>query len=275
MQSTQNYQYTTENNSVFTIHAVTMLGDREEQQDCYGYELLEKEGLAVLCDGMGGHQGGSLASTLAVSQMLGDYINWTLVDQSEDGFAPIHLRASAQKANDDILSLKNSQGEALNAGSTLTAVYIRDNRFYWCSTGDTRGYLYRRNEMVQFTVDHNYGTVLLEQKTAGVIDDVFYDRNSKKSEALVSYLGVGNKPLFDENELPVSLLKGDIICLCTDGLYRLLSDEAIKRILQDTSCLEDALRIMQDEADRGSKALSVRRDNMSVILIKIQEGTIR
>lgn len=268
-QSSQNNQHTAEKNALFVLHALTMLGDREEQQDSFGYHLKRREGLVVLCDGMGGHQGGAKASSLTVSRFLQDYREWD--NEAEGEYSPANLRASALKANEAVCNLTNEEGKPLRAGTTLVSVFIRENKLVWCATGDTRAYLMRSEELAQLTVDHNYGTVLEEKRAAGLIREEEQPGNKKREEALVSYLGIGETPLFDENKEPLSLREGDMLCLCTDGLYRMLSDEIISKILVAFPNLGEALKALETEVARSARLNGVKRDNMSVILIKVLE----
>ena len=269
MQSTQNDQHTAEKNALFALHALTMLGDREEQQDSYGYHLKKREGLVVLCDGMGGHQGGAKASSLTVRQFLQDYKAWNR--EAEEEYSPANLRASALKANEAVCNLKNEEVRSLRAGTTLVSVFIRERKMFWCSTGDTRAYLMRGKELAQLTVDHNYGTVLEEKRAAGLMNEEEMSRSKKREEALVSYLGIGETPLFDENKESLFLQEGDILCLCTDGLYRMLSNEVIKKILVAFPNMGEALKAMEIEVARSAQLNGIKRDNMSVILIKVLE----
>ena len=141
----------------------------------------------------------------------------------------------------------------------------------WCATGDTRAYLMRDKELAQLTVDHNYGTVLEEKRAAGLMREEERPGNKKREDALVSYLGIGEMPLFDENKEPLSLREGDMLCLCTDGLYRMLSDEVINKILVAFPNLGESLRALETEVARSAKINGIKRDNMSVILIKVLE----
>ena len=128
----------------------------------------------------------------------------------------------------------------------------------------------RNNELVQLTVDHNYGTVLEEKRAAGLLNEEL-PRNIKREEALVSYLGIGEIPLLDESREPLPLLPGDVICLCTDGLYRLLSNDVLNTILDVFPGQAEALKAMETEAARSARINGISRDNMSVILVKVLE----
>ena len=79
LNTSDNYTLYDENN-VFELALLSVIGDRKEQQDRIGYSLKDTEGIAVICDGMGGHQGGQLASTLAVKNFVDAYDSSSMSD---------------------------------------------------------------------------------------------------------------------------------------------------------------------------------------------------
>ena len=257
-------QTITDCNTLFELAAMTILGDRPQQQDCFGWSLRENEGMAVLCDGMGGHQGGAVASAAAVECLLAAYdLN------SEEN--PVGLLSCATlKANQTVCSLKDPSGLPLKAGSTLVAVILRGNELYWSSVGDSRAYLVRGNAFVQITQDQNYRTVLEEQLRSGVITVEEYSSNLPRAEALISYLGIGDLRLVDHNTIPLGLCQGDKLLLMSDGLYKLLPDDAIFRILENFSSPLDALHALELKVRKKAKDSAILRDNMTVALIKLK-----
>lgn len=263
MQGYENNQRVADANAVMGLAVMTVLGDREDQQDSFGYELFNDEGLVIVCDGMGGHDGGKLASTLSVEEFLKEYKqNRPLAD-------PIaFLQETTQKANAVVSSLTGPDGHPLNAGSTLVAIYIRGNQLYWNSVGDSRAYLLRDGEFAQITLDHNYRTVLMEQWRAGLIDERKFNKESARAEALISYLGIRDLQLIDYNDAPLELKQGDKIVIMTDGLYKLATDAEIFRVVENFSNIEEALQALEMKAQKNSKT-GIRRDNMTIALIEV------
>lgn len=252
-------------NALFEVAIISVLGGREEQQDSVGYEIKPDEGVVVVCDGMGGHSGGKLASSIAVDMLIKKYLNFypcnsmhhVLIDTIED-------------IDRKIASITDDAGKPMQAGSTIVAVFIRGKTLHWVSAGDSRIYLFRSGELVQATEDHIYQTVLDEKKEKGLIDDLDYQIKSRQGEALVSFLGVNGLPKIDTNENPFPLLKDDKILLMSDGLYKLVPNDEIGRILSNFSNIEDALKALELKAQKAAKNHNVNRDNMTVALIKIK-----
>lgn len=257
-------QTITESNELFELAAMMVLGDRTEQQDCIGWSLETNGGMVVLCDGMGGHQGGSRASAAAVDCFLSAYTQISGVQPS-----PLLAKATME-ANKTVCNLKDPDGLPLKAGSTLAAVILRDGELFWSSVGDSRVYLARGDAFVQITQDQNYRTVLDEQLRSGAITAEEYNRNLPRAEALISYLGIGDLRLVDHNSVPLGLCQGDKLILMSDGLYKLLPDEVIFRILENFSSPRDALHALEMKVRSKAKNSAVLRDNMTVALIKLK-----
>ena len=252
-------------NSLFEIAVTSVIGEREEQQDSFGYEIKPDEGIVVICDGMGGHNGGKLASSIAVDMLIRKY--------SE--VYPIHnvhsvLIDTIEEADRRIASLADESGNYLQAGSTVVIAFIRGKTLHWISVGDSRIYLYRNGELVQATEDHVYQTILDKKKDQGLIDELEYQSKSLQGEALISFLGVNGLPKIDTNDNPFTLIKDDKILLMSDGLYKLVSNDEIGRILSNFTNIEDALNALELKAQKVSKTSKISRDNMTVALIKIK-----
>lgn len=254
-------QSISEENDVLTLSIISLIGDRDEQQDSYGYKLKDREGLIVICDGMGGHRGGQMAGKCAVERFLADY-------NEEKGKE--YLIKSAKESDLAISRLVDEKGELLRAGSTLVSVIVRENKLIWCSVGDSRAYLIRNGELVQLTQDHNYRTVLIEKRNAGILTEEEFLMEEKRGEALISYLGIGDLELIDYSEIPFELEKDDEIIMMSDGLYKLVSDDEIERLLDNFSNIRDAVWALEQKAKKNAKKLGEDRDNMTIALIKIK-----
>ncbi len=252
----------TDSNEIMELAILQVQGDRSDQQDSFGYRLEEKEGLVCVCDGMGGHKGGNLASKLAVEQILQGYRPESDPDEM--------LEAATKAADLAVAGLKDEAGVPLKAGSTVVTVLVKDGCLRWNSVGDSRVYLLRGEEFVQITTDQNYQTVLDEQLSAGAITREVYDRESPRGAALISFLGMGNLPFIDRNATPLVLMGEDRIVLMSDGLYKTLPDSDIKILLQNFSNVGDALRALEMKATKNAARFHIHRDNMTAAVIKIK-----
>ena len=255
----------TDGNAAFDLSVFTTIGDRADQQDSFDFELKNQEGLIVICDGMGGLNGGRAASAAAADTLVNAY------NHDYPFVEPVaFIQNGLYQANQNVLKLKSSDGTSLNAGSTVVCLLIQNHFLYWGSVGDSRAYLLRNGEFVQITQDHNYHAVLQQQLNTGLIDSETYRRESKKSEALISYLGIPELRLIDHNLEPLSLQKNDLIVSMSDGLYKILHDSEIKSILENFLNITDALQALEKKVQRAVKNTKIKRDNMTVALIKVK-----
>ena len=252
-------------NAAFCVSVLSVIGDRADQQDCFGFSMQTEEGIVVVCDGMGGHAGGQKASNLAVQKLLEDY-----EDRYPIAFPDLFLEEEVRKIDREIHSFGLENGEPLQAGSTIVSVFIRDRRLYWMSVGDSRLYLYRNGELVRVTQDHIYKTVLDERLSAEEITRVEYKREECRGEALISFLGIGDLQLVDNNTAPFSLKPDDKLLLMSDGLYKLLSDEEIASLTDNFRNISEALQAINLTAEKKAEKQSLQRDNMTVALIRIK-----
>ena len=263
MQSHKNNYKIKDENSVFEIAIFSVIGNRNEQQDSAGYQLKKNEGVVVVCDGMGGHEGGQIASTLATDTILNSYLDEYPVEEPHSWLVDM-----AFDTDNRIAMLHNTQGDLMKAGSTIVSVFIRDNYLYWLSVGDSRIYIFREGELVRATADHNYRQLLDNQLDSGQITEETYNSKIAQGEALVSFLGVNGLPFVESNDIPFELCSGDRILLTTDGLYKILSDEGIKCIISNFENINDALAAMESKVQRC--AVNISRDNMTVALLRVK-----
>ena len=257
----QNYSVTEEYTPQhrLEITASSVIGTRKYQQDSYGSIETEQGALALICDGMGGLQGGEIASALAVRMMLEDYIRL----KTED--IPAFLKRNVCEIDRRVYQLKDEYGRQLGAGSTLAAVHIKDGLMRWISVGDSKIYVFRDNELHCIVREHNYLLMLNELYTSGQITIEQYRHEQSDAEALISYLGMGNVSLMDTEERPLRLLSGDIVLICSDGLYKTLSDRQIEAVIKDNSfAFGRTADVLTQEVMR-----KVRRsqDNTTVLLL--------
>lgn len=250
-----------------TIAVRSEIGDRSEQQDSYGFAFIGNSLVLTVCDGMGGHKGGKAASSLARD---------TIIQDCKIGLAEANcdiqdlLISTMHKIDREIASLIDDNGSLLNAGSTTVTVIVSNKKLYWCSCGDSRAYLLRNREFVQVTKDQTYKTVLQEQLHAGIISQETYLKQIIDGDALVSYLGIGNISLIDYNQTSLMLFEGDRILVASDGLYKILADSDIRRILLMSTSAEDAVRLLWVSVQNEAKNLDISMDNVTVAVVDVQ-----
>jgi protein phosphatase len=237
----------------------SVVGTRDEQQDC-AYVRSDSGGVfAVVCDGMGGMGDGGIASVTAVEKLKDLYFS----KRTKEAYHAFFLKA-VDILDERVFMLKDSEGGRRLAGTTIVAIAIENEELFWMSVGDSRLYILRKNEIARVTRDHNYLLRLDQMMREKSITKTQYDDEAPKGEALISYIGIGGVQVMDINEVPFPLLAGDAILLASDGLYRFLGDEEILPLLQAGGAADAA-----DALIRGATEKAVRfQDNTTCVVVK-------
>ena len=262
-----------EENPWFETGISSIIGTRSYQQD-FAYLHTDRQTMtALVCDGMGGLEGGERASRTAAELFAAD-LNKEGVGANIPGF----LQGEARRMDQAVSALKSGTGKPLKAGTTMVCVYCRKNELHWASVGDSRIYLIRGGQIVSLTRDHNYRLMLKEQRASGQITQAFYESEEKtpQAEALTSFLGMNGIRILDINadqngrmQQPRMLQPGDIVMLCSDGVYKSLSDSQIHGMVRDNDL---DLEIAADRLTAMALRYGARgQDNTTVILLRYRE----
>jgi len=145
-------------------------------------------------------------------------------------------------------------------------VVTKGNGMYFISAGDSRIYIVRDNDIQAINRDHNFRLQLDTMLRNGQITEKEYEMQENQAEALISYLGMGNISLTDSNTEPFYLEENDLILLCSDGLYKRLSNEQILDIVLDN---QNSMQVIAERLNKVVMQLTQRnQDNTSVILLR-------
>jgi serine/threonine protein phosphatase PrpC len=218
-------------------------------------------GLFVVADGMGGHANGQDASRLAIQTII-DFMLPRLSSSSpmnEEDFKNL-LAEGVQCANQAVH--QRNMEERADMGTTMTAALIVGATAFVSNVGDSRTYLYRAPEgLVKITHDHSVVASLVD---AGIIkpDDIY--THPKRNQI---YRSLGEKPFVEVDTFKVPLQVGDKLLLCSDGLWDMVRDPEIQRVMSapvpDPAKTGKAL--IQAALDGGGE------DNVSVIVVSINQ----
>jgi len=214
-------------------------------------EVPDKQ-LWVVADGMGGHRAGDVASRTIV-----DYVQHVAPDPMFGTFVE-NVENQIVAAHQSLVNLGKQLGQI--AGSTVVAFlgHGRHGLLMWA--GDSRAYLYRQGGVHQVTRDHSYVEELL------IRGDISPEDASSHPEANVITRAVGaGKDLYMDMDI-VELFHGDIVLLCSDGLYKELNEDDMRLILHNNySPAIMAQNLINACIERGA------RDNVTVVVVKVVE----
>ena len=246
----------------YDIACFSGIGKREVQQDNAYIAADDSNVLIVVCDGMGGFEGGQLASSTAVEAFTEYYQYYC----NESGRDMGWMREAADRIDSIVYDLKDEDGKRLGAGTTLIGLNLIGNVLHWISIGDSRVYVFRQKEMVQLTTDHNYFYDLEQRRAEGKISEEKYKSELESGEALISFIGMGGLIMMDVNEEPLQLMHGDSILVCTDGVYRTVSDDELRQIVSECSTAGEAVDVIKKVIEKRNIP---SQDNFTYVLLKI------
>ena len=216
-------------------------------------------GLFIIADGMGGHGNGQEASQLAIRAMR-ESILMTLQLGIEDEALPELLSEAVQSANRSIY--KRNQQRHADMGTTTTVALLWGTTAYIANVGDSRTYIYREVDgLTQVTQDHSTVARLVKRGAISA-GDVY--THPKRNEI---YRSLGNHPTVEVDTFTVTVQPGDILLLCSDGLWEMVRDAEIEEILRSSAsfCSQLCAMLVQAALNRGGK------DNISVIAVGVRE----
>ncbi|MCL6557882.1 MAG: Stp1/IreP family PP2C-type Ser/Thr phosphatase [Firmicutes bacterium] len=212
---------------------------------------LPEIGLFAVADGMGGHLAGEVASRLAL-EILKNSI------RTERNIDPLsELLNAVKEANRQVYYVAQTSEEYGGMGTTLTTCLIQESVLYWVHIGDSRGYLVREGEINQFTQDHSLVSDYVRDGKLTAEEAEIHPYRNVLSRAL------GPEPTVMLDSGTISIKKGDIVVLCTDGLTAHLTDKEILEVVQDGPLTKQAKQLLELALKRGG------RDNVTCVLVRV------
>jgi serine/threonine protein phosphatase PrpC len=231
--------------------------------------LLPKQSLWIVADGMGGHAGGQLASTIAVQEM-GRHTTRLLAEaERAGGPVDIHriLTASVAQTNERVTAITLAYPELSSMGSTLTSVLVYGDTAYFAHIGDSRAYLIRGDQLIQVTEDHsyvqelvNFGHITPNEALTHFRRNLILKSISRNSDALD----------IEPDIYAVPLKEGDRFLICSDGLVEHVRDPDILREVRRSGAARAPQALIERANSRDYASPSgVGTDNTTVVVVEI------
>jgi serine/threonine protein phosphatase PrpC len=240
----------------FTIFQESRKGSRKVNQDRIAYTFSRDTLMLVIADGMGGHAGGEIAAQIAVR---------LFIERFQQEAKPI-LKNPLKFLQDTMLRAHAALGSYANQFSmletprtTCVCCIVQAGHAYWGHVGDSRLYLFRQGGLIGATKDHSKVQYLVDQGIIGADEVVAHpDRNK-----IFSCLGGLVDPVIDLSRR-TPLRNGDVIVMCTDGLWSVFDQREISTWLTSTPILTTAPKMMREGEKRGGPD----GDNLSAIVVR-------
>jgi serine/threonine protein phosphatase PrpC len=226
--------------------ARTVSGRRSANQDSvYVGRLPDGRELVAVADGMGGHQGGEVASQRAIQ---------TLIARLKDGYS---LRDAVLEVNQAVHGAALENPSWAGMGTTLVALLCSGDRYHIANVGDSRAYVVTTGEVRQITADHSFMAEAVASKKMSQEEA----QRSRWRHALTRAIGTDADVEVDIFG-PFDAIQPHAVLLCSDGLHGSLSNQAIQKCLTEITNLSIAAELLVDQAyGNGSK------DNISAAII--------
>lgn len=240
----------------FTVNHETRIGGRKMNQDRLGWAMSDEALLMVVCDGMGGHRHGEIAAQIVVDQLL-HVFRQTAQPRVDDPRR--FLQTQIVEAHRTINRYAGLRAIVLAGAprTTCVACLIQDGEAWIAHTGDSRAYLIRDGRVVFRTLDHSHVQRLVD---AGEISEAEAQTHPQRN-IVFTCLGGENMPRIDISA-PHTLLPGDTVALCSDGVWGPLG-EALPAVLSYP--LERAL---PGALDRAQRVAGDSADNLSLLALR-------
>ncbi|MDR1412354.1 MAG: protein phosphatase 2C domain-containing protein [Actinomycetes bacterium] len=249
------------------LAADSIAGPRSHNEDNYYYKDLSGGNLfvaditafIVVSDGMGGYQGGEVASKIACDTAR-DYVE-ALLDMVQDNQIKLDvaqaLQEIVQRANEAILSETRRLDKA-NMGATFVGAFLSPTKAWIAHVGDSRAYRVHRGKAEQITTDHSVVGRLLAE---GTLTEAQAQKHPKRN-VIERALGFnGEEAEIDE----ATLAPGDVVLLCSDGVSTVVSAKQMARTLATAKTPEEAATALT------SKALSSDTDDNCTVLLAAED----
>lgn len=234
---------------------------RDHNED---FLLIDNElGLYVVCDGMGGHAAGEVASKMAATAVR-DFLRANkktldAFDGSEDScqHAAALLREAIETASSSVYSLASSDRGKHGMGTTCVSMLIRGGKGIMGHVGDSRLYLHRDGQVYQLSEDHTY---LNEAVRQGVMTR---EQAEQSPHSNVITRAVGTQASVTVDSLLIDVLPGDTYLLCSDGLTSYTTDAVeLGNLLANEDASAVPAKLVQLANDRGGE------DNVTTVIIR-------
>ena len=232
------------------IYGQTDVGNvRTLNEDSFYFETTPQGYVMIVADGMGGHNGGEVASKLAVDSIR-EYMSQNDIFSDPE----VTLRQAINQANDAVYSSATQKVELEGMGTTLVMAVGNEKSICVANVGDSRAYLVSKNKITQITKDHSFVNELVKK---GVLTK---EEAKKHPKSNIIMKALGLEPNVYPDIFILDKKKTDKVLLCTDGLTGMVSDEEIHGVMTTFNKKNACAELVRLAKEHGGT------DNITVII---------
>ena len=246
-------------------HGQTDVGRRRKINED-SFLVSPEASLYAVCDGMGGHNAGEVASRMAIETLssfveksaIEKEITWPWGIDANLSFDANRLKTAIKLANARVFQAADNREELTGMGTTVVATIVSGNLLTIGSAGDSRCYLVRGGELRQLTRDDSWVSAALGE---GILNSDDVEHHPLRN---VITKAVGARDSIELDVTEQQLEPGDVVMLCSDGLHGMLNDQQLAGVLLPVpDSLEQATARLIDAANEAGG-----RDNVTVVLLR-------
>lgn len=230
----------------FSVYQESHIGGRRNNQDRMGYSFTRDALLLVLADGMGGHIQGEMAATIAlqtIGSLFQQHANPYVKKPEkflEESFFAAHRELHRYRAINNLPETPRT---------TIVACLVQHNSAFWAHCGDSRLYWMRNGQILARTRDHSRIETLIAE---GKVDPSERGTHPERNK-LFNCIGAPNMPIVELSRR-ASLQPGDILLLCSDGLWSVLPDHVLAQTLQNNTVVRAVPELLSAAAGIAGKS---------------------
>jgi serine/threonine protein phosphatase PrpC len=239
--------------ATFELAMLSDIGtNRSNNEDFCGHFIEAPDAVVfVVADGVGGYEGGEVASKMAVELLLQAYR-----ESPREWGASKRLHRAAQTANIEVYNFASAVPELGRMATTLTAVAIENGILNAVHIGDCRLYLLRDGQIRQMSKDH---TMVGERVRMGLMSE---ERAKNHPERSVLLRSLGRELIVSVDRITMPLRKDDELILCSDGLYTVFEAGELMSLTREFSAADACQKLIRNANSRGTG------DNLTVAMFK-------
>ncbi|MGN0658605.1 MAG: Stp1/IreP family PP2C-type Ser/Thr phosphatase [Emergencia sp.] len=226
--------------------------------------VMKRDRVFIVADGVGGNNSGEIASRTCVNEIARYVETHTMDGLSSPEEIREYFEACLKNVNFRILEMSQRFEQNRGMATTVVIAYVLGDILNIVNVGDSRAYVLRDGILTQITEDHTYVNTLLK---AGLISPAEAENHENKN---MITRAVGADHTIEADYFNVPIQQGDIILICTDGLYGEVEDSELIRTLEEDRTMTDICSDLVEAANSNGG-----NDNITMVVLKITEEDVK